>query len=387
MDENFNNIGSDFDDLFDESSAVTVENPVNESQEKAFEIPDMDDMYGVVEESDENDDNESSDDSESQDLESQDSDLDVWHQYLRDLGVSDSKAIQFENEAGEIETVDFDTLDKETQLTMLRELTDPGLSEHEIQVVNYLRQNNASFDDVVNYFAEQRLQQYLAENPDQVHQKVYSIDEYTNDELYLADLKSKYPDFTDEELLAELDAAKLNEDLFNKKSDIIRQQYKEQEDRQKQEAEAAEQQRYEDLQQNIVNAVLNFKEISIDPDPESEDWRGLEIEDGDRQNILSYLLDQDQEGKSRLVRDIEDPNELIKLSWYKLYGDETFKHITGYWKGLLKEARQENAKLSKQIEKYRKETNTVVTPTSGKKSKNSNNKGFSLGDGWDDYLD
>lgn len=50
MDENFNNIGGDFDDLFDESSAVTVENPVNESQEKAFEIPDMDDMYGVVEE-------------------------------------------------------------------------------------------------------------------------------------------------------------------------------------------------------------------------------------------------------------------------------------------------------------------------------------------------
>lgn len=385
MDENFNNIGSDFDDLFDESSAVAVENPVNETQEKAFEIPDMDDMYGVVEESDEN--NENDDNESSNDLESQDSDLDVWHQYLRDLGVSDSKAIQFENEAGEIETVDFDTLDKETQLTMLRELTDPGLSEHEIQVVNYLRQNNASFDDVVNYFAEQKLQQYLAENPDQVHQKVYSIDEYTNDELYLADLKSKYPDFTDEELLAELDAAKLNEDLFNKKSDIIRQQYKEQEDRQKQEAEAAEQQRYEDLQQNIVNAVLNFKEISIDPDPESEDWRGLEIEDGDRQNILSYLLDQDQEGKSRLVRDIEDPNELIKLSWYKLYGDETFKHITGYWKGLLKEARQENAKLSKQIEKYRKETNTVVTPTSGKKSKSSNNKGFSLGDGWDDYLD
>ena len=382
MNENFNNIGSDFDDLFDDSSAITVENPVDENQEKAFELPDdLDDDYGVVEESN------NSEPSGEASQETEESELDVWHQYLKDLGVSDSKAIQFENEDGEIETVDFDTLDRETQLTMLKELTDPGLSEHEIQVVNYLRQNNASFDDVINYFAEQRLQEYLAENPDQVHQKVYSVDEYTNDELYLDDLKNKYPDFTDEELLAELDAAKLNEELFNKKSDIIRQQYKEQEDRQKQEAEAAEQQRYEDLHQNIVNAVLNFKEISIDPDPESEDWRGLEIEDGDRQNILSYLLDQDQEGKSRLVRDIEDPNELIKLSWYKLYGDETFKHITGYWKGLLKEARQENAKLSKQIEKYKKGNNTVVTPTPGKKSNSLTNKGFSLGDGWDDYLD
>ena len=385
MNDNFNNIGSDFDDLFDDSSAVTVDNPVDESQEKEFEIPDMDDDFGVIEEKEEEN-NESSETNESPET-TEEPELDVWHQYLKDLGVADSKAIQFENEDGEIETIDFDTLDRETQLTMLKELTDPGLSEHEIQVINYLRQNNASFDDVINYFAEQRLQEYLAENPDQVRQKVYSVDEYTNDELYLADLKNKYPDFTDEELLAELDTAKLNEELFNKKSDIIRQQYKEQEDRQKQEAEAAEQQRYEDLQQNIVNAVLNFKEISIDPDPESEDWRGLEIEDGDRQNILSYLLDQDQEGKSRLVRDIEDPNELIKLSWYKLYGDETFKHITGYWKGLLKEARQENAKLSKQIEKYKKGTNTVVTPTPGKKSNSLTNKGFSLGDGWDDYLD
>ena len=57
MDENFNNIGSDFDDLFDESSATTVENPVDESQDKAFEIPDMDDIYGVVEESDEDGEN------------------------------------------------------------------------------------------------------------------------------------------------------------------------------------------------------------------------------------------------------------------------------------------------------------------------------------------
>ena len=386
MNDNFNNIGSDFDDLFDDSSATTVENPVDESQEKAFEIPDMDDDFGVIEEKEEEN-NESSESNETPET-TEEPELDVWHQYLKDLGVTDSKAIQFENEDGEIETVDFDTLDRETQLTMLKELTDPGLSEHEIEVVNYLRRNNASFDDVINYFAEQRLQEYLTENPDQVKQKVYSIDEYTNDELYLADLKNKYPDFSEEELLAELDSAKLNEELFNKKSDIIRQQYKELEDRQKQEAEAAEQQRYEDLQQNIVNAVLNFKEISIDPDPESEDWRGLEIEDGDRQNILSYLLDQDQEGKSRLVRDIEDPNELIKLSWYKLYGDETFKHITGYWKGLLKEARQENAKLTKQIEKFKnKGNNTVVTPTPGKKTNSLTNKGFSLGDGWDDYLD
>lgn len=64
MNDNFNNIGSDFDDLFDDSSAVTVDNPVDESQEKEFEIPDMDDDFGVIEEKEEEN-NESSETNES----------------------------------------------------------------------------------------------------------------------------------------------------------------------------------------------------------------------------------------------------------------------------------------------------------------------------------
>ena len=318
---------------------------------------------------------------------SDESELDVWHQYLKEMGIADSKAIQFENDEGEIETVDFDTLDRETQLTMLRELSDPGLSEHEIEVVNYLRRNNVSFNDVIEHYAEQRLQQYLSENPDQVHQKTYSVDEYSNDELYLADLKNKYPTLTDEELLSELDSAKLNEELFNKKSEAIRQQYKEIEEQQIRDQELAEQQRYEALQQNITNAVLNFKEVSIDSDPDSEDWRGIEIEDGDRQSILSYLLDQDQEGKSQLVRDIEDPNSLIELAWYKLYGQDLVHNVTKYWKGVVKEDRKKIASLTKQVEKYKNGSNTVVSPVSEKKNNtNNNNKGFSLGNGWDDLL-
>ena len=306
--ERFNDLGSEFDDLFDGDNATTVE-PVESKETEPVELPDSTDVdngpaYGV-EETEYDNSNESSND---------ETELDVWHQYLKDMGIADSKAIQFENEDGEIETVDFDSLDKETQLTMLKELTNPGLSNHEIDVINYMRKTNASFNDIVDYYANQKLQQFFNENPDQAPQKVYKIDEYTNDELYLVDLKNKYPTLTDEELLSELDSAKLNEELFNKKTEAIRQQYKEIEEQQLIEQEFAEQQRYEALQQNITNAVINFKEVSIDSDPDSEDWRGIEIEDGDRQQILSYLLDQDQEGKSQLVRDIEDPNSLIELA-------------------------------------------------------------------------
>lgn len=257
--DRFNDISSEFDDLFEEK--VETEEVVTDTT--TVEVPDEIELDPQT--------TETENVAETENVTEPETELDVIHQYLKDMGIEDSKAIQFQNDEGEIESVDFDTLDRETQLTMLKELADPGLSDHEIEVVNYLRRNNASFDDVIDYFAEQRLQQYLNENPDKVHQKQYSIDEYSDDELYLADLKTKYPTLSEEELLSELDSAKLNEDLFKKKSKMIRQQYKEQEEKTIQEQEQAEQQRYEDLQNNIVNAVMNFSEISIDSDPTSED--------------------------------------------------------------------------------------------------------------------
>ena len=103
---------------------------------------------------------------------------------------------------------------------------------------------------------------------------------------------------------------------------------------------------------------------------------------------MSYLLDQDQEGKSQLVKDIEDPKSLIELAWYRLYGQDLVHNVTKYWKGIVKEDRKKIVSLTKQVEKYKgNNTNTVVTPTPGEKSNSLTNKGFSLGDGWDDYLD
>ena len=128
--------------------------------------------------------------------------------FLKTKGIADPTKIQFENESGEIEDVDFNSLSREEQLTILQELTAPDLSEHEVGVINYLRQNKVTFDQVIDYFANQRLEEYLNAHPEDRHQKNYSIDEYNDDELYLADLKSKYPSFSDEELLSKLNIAK-----------------------------------------------------------------------------------------------------------------------------------------------------------------------------------
>ena len=45
-----------------------------------------------------------------------------------------------------IEEIDFGSLDREEQLNILKEITDPSLSDHEKEVIGYLRKNRVSFN-------------------------------------------------------------------------------------------------------------------------------------------------------------------------------------------------------------------------------------------------
>ena len=305
-----------------------------------------------------------------------DTDENVFYQFLRERGISDPSKIQFENEEGEIEEHSFDSLDRETQLNMLKEITNPDLSDHEMEVVEYLRKNSVTLPQVVDYFAEQRLQAYLAENPEAQHQQIYSIDDYSDDELYLADLKSKFPNFTDEELITKLETAKSNEDLYNKEVSALRDTYKEAEDQDRQNAAMREKQEYETMTRNLAQAASSFTEISLDfSDPESD---SLIIEDSDRQDIMSYLLDQDSNGKSRFVKDLENPSSLIKLAYYMLKGEETISGVTQYWKETLKSERKELARLKKDLEKLsNKGNNTYVVRKESKSDTSSPNNDIS----------
>lgn len=310
-------------------------------------------------------------------------DDDFLAQFFRERGIEDPSKLQFENEDGEIEDVDFNSLSNEDKLNILNSLSDPGLSQHEIDVVNYLRQNGVTFNQVIDYFSKKAVDDYLAQNPDAVHQKIYTIDDYTDEELYLADLKSKYPNFTDEELTSKLDTAKSNEDLFKKEVDALREEYKHEEDAQIEAQKQQEQQAYNDLVGNLQNIVNNFNEVSLDyTDPESD---VLEIEDSDKQQILGYLLNQDSEGKSQLVRDLEDPTALIELAWLRTQGQDLIANVTRYWKDILKSERKEKAKLEKQLESLQNRGNSTVVVPKPPQNNSNDNSNNSMGSVWD-YL-
>ena len=284
---------------------------------------------------------------------------DVLTSYLKFNGIDDPTKIQFENEDGGIDEVDFNSLSREEQLTMLHELGNSGYSDYEKEVINYLRRNNTDLQGVINYFQNKAIEEYLAQNPTQAPQRSYSIDDYSDDELYIADLAAKFPDFSEEELNEKLDAAKTNEELFKKEVNSLREFYKNEEDAQAEQARLSEQQQYEALQNTLLESIGRFNEIVLDTeDPKSD---SLEIEDSDKQIMLDYLLTPDKDGQSQFDKDLSDPQALIELAWLRTHGRDTITGISQYWKKELADTRKELAKAKKELEKYRKNDGDRVT--------------------------
>lgn len=253
---------------------------------------------------------------------------DVLTSYLKSRGIVDPKKIQFENDEGGIDEVDFNTLSKEEQLTMLQELASSDYSDYEKSVINYLRVNNTDLQGVIEYFQNKAIEDYLAQNPDAAHQKSYKIDDYSDDELYIADLAARFQDLTEDELNSKLESAKLNEEVFKKEVDSLRAFYKAEEDKQAEEAQQKEQQEYQNLQNTLLDAVGKFNEIVLDTaDPQSD---SLEIEDSDKQVMLDYLLAADKDGQSQFDKDLSDPYALIELAWLRTHGRDTITGISQY---------------------------------------------------------
>lgn len=361
----------DYDDLLDLNSPEDV---VEEEQEEIIENDPLGltDFYkdnGITPEYQDNDDDKDEDEEEKSD--NNDSNEDFLTTYLKQAGIPDPSKLQYSDDDGNISEVDFNSLSNSEKLNILREVSDPGLSDYEQQVIQFVRQNGP-LDKVIQYYQQQAIEAYLNEHPEDIHTRTYEIDDYTDDELYLANLKMQYPDFSDEELYSKLDSAKMDQELFNKETATLREKFKQEEENML--AEQQREQEYENqaLQQDLQSKMQYFTEIALDPDDPQSDF--LSIEDGDRNVMLRYLLEQGSDGKSQLIRDMEDPQALIEIAYYRTRERDNLTGLTRYWKSQLAEERKEKAKLQKELDKYKNKGKNSFVVNDNKASK-SNTRG------------
>lgn len=270
---------------------------------------------------------------------------DVITEFLKNYGIEDG-VITYENDNGDTEKVNFNDLDSAEQLNILKNLTQSNLSEAEIQTINFLRQNNITINDAIQYYSRAAVEEYIRQNGPV--QREYSIDEYSDEEIYFADIKSKFPDMTDEEIQNDVESAKENGELFKKKVESIRKQYKAAEDEKIQDAKKQQEQMFIQFDNALKDSITNFNEISLDYKDNQAD--SIMIDDNMKNTIYHYLMDTSSDGESQFAKDLKNPQNWVKMAAYFLYGDDMISDISNYWKNELKTTRREVQKPAKQAQ-------------------------------------
>ena len=263
---------------------------------------------------------------------------DVVTELLKRQGINDPSKIKFEDEDGHIKDTDWNTLSLEEKLNILsnKETTPiqptskPDFNDDVVSLAQELKDNNMSVDDFVNYIKQQSINEYTS-----AQQPVYSVDNLTDDDLFILDLKKRIPDITQEQLDTALTSAKENEDLYKLQVNGIRkeyQQFEEEQNAQNQAIEQEEQQRqYNEFANNIAQSISTLDNVN---------GLDLELDDDDKYELAQFILGQDASGVSNLGKALNDPETLVKVAWFALKGADAIDGITDYFKNEIANVRE-----------------------------------------------
>lgn len=264
---------------------------------------------------------------------SENSETSILDDYLKSLGIENAK-ISVLDENDEEQEISFYDLTKEEQLEILKaaepeqEIPDHDLDESEIELLNQIRESQLS--------VEEFLEAYKASIIDEIGQGAapeYSIDSYDDQELYLLDLKQKF-DLTDEELAKKLEYELQDEALFKKQVDTLRAEYKQLEDQyneaQKQEAEDLKEEQFNQFSETMVNVALQTPE-----------FYGIELDDDEKNEVLSQILDLDENGTSEFYKSLNDPKKLYELAWFSRYGKDSFDALKNAYESEISRLKKE----------------------------------------------
>lgn len=251
---------------------------------------------------------------------------DVLNLFLATKGIENGK-IKIINDYDQEEEIDFKELPKHEQLQILKSDDldyDYGLEDDEIEFINYLRNQGISWRDYVNQ---------IAQSSNQNQEPVYDIDSYDDHELFLLDLKYKL-DLSDEELERELEKELQDGEIFKKKVDRLRQEYKEIEDRQRQDHQESINQQNQEQYNQFYNTMIGVAQ-------QLPEIHGIELEDAEKNEILSSIVNLDANGYSDFYKELNNPVRLYEAAWFLRYGKDAFAAISNAYEQEIMRLKQD----------------------------------------------
>lgn len=265
------------------------------------------------------------------------SDSDVISELLRSKGIDDRTKIKFQNDDGEIEEHNWDDLDDADKLNIIssNESVEDGLDDDEIQLLNTIRQSKMTPAEYLNYVQQNGIDRYLQN----AQQPNFKVDEFSDDELYVFDLIQKVGEdnITEQEALQELQNAKANEELFNKKIGAIRNEYKQLESdsiyREQLAYQTQAQENFNRFAGQIANQIDNFRGFN---------GLSLELDREDKEELYDFITGMDDAGTSVLGKAFNDPRVLVQAAWFALNGEKVFNDINEYFANEIRNVRRES---------------------------------------------
>lgn len=265
---------------------------------------------------------------------------DILVTLLKSKGIEDPEKIKFENEDGNIEEISWKSLSREEQLNILKSSdSDPDvdLDDSEIDLINQLRNSKMTPEEFIAAVKQQGAAEYAQSltEPEQT----YSIDDLTDDELFIVDLQFKIEDITDEEAKAALDRAKSDPNLYARQMKGIREEYKRLEDdknqREAMEKQQKEREQFAVFQNAVVGAIQSLDKIgNLD----------INMDNDDMNEIADFILSADSAGISYLGKALNDPETLVRMAWFAIKGEEAIDSITEYFTNEIKRVSEEKYK-------------------------------------------
>lgn len=282
---------------------------------------------------------------------------DFLQEYLKSKGISDMSKIMFEDENNNLIERSWDDLSQEERFNILNSsLEEPqtvyknDLTPEEAEFLQNLRNSGLTPNQYIESFQEN-------------YEPHYNVDDLSDDELFMLDLESRVGELPDDQLEAALNLAKQNEDLYTKQIAGIRKEYKEREDYQNQQEEAAreleQQEQFEYYRTVVSEAIENLTSVgNLD----------VNLEDADREDLAEFILSQNQDGENYLAKALQDPQTLVKAAWFILNGDEAFNNIEDYFADQIKKISEARYKQGYEDAKKGNPNKTIVIskPTSPK---------------------
>lgn len=265
----------------------------------------------------------------------------VINDLLAAKGITDPKSINYENDEGQLEQVNFYDLPYEEQMNILRSTDDVNtlLDDDEIETVNFLRRNGVSLEDTIKYYERKAVEDYI--NSQNI--SGLEIDQYTDEELYVMHLRTEYGELTNDEVDADLQKQLEHPDLFKKKVDKLRTEFKEIEAKQLEETrfqqEQQDEQKFEELKNNLVSVAESIDDVG---------GSGLDLDIDEKNEILHYILEKDINGVSPFIKSLNSPKQLFELAWFAVKGQEAFNVVHDYYKKEIDKVRKTSYEKGKQ---------------------------------------